>query len=553
MKKWTYRDRAALLPLLCALGCAEPPREPTAPTPENTGFFADAHILQARGRSFSLEVKGDLASADDLDLAHAAAALVDGRAIEAGTAVGGGGADINQRPIRVWFVKGADGVDDVYVLGHADGECCPIVSQALSTTVRNPAFKDAWFSYGVGLFHAAGDAERRAALSSLVTSLDTISHQPVCKGQLMLTAMSTDRVVAGSARIQRIADDLLGRAKGLGRPIMLWHPLDDEMPRLVPIVVRDSADHPTPLEFRVPIEELRIPHRLINGLTLDGTARYVAQLRTLLARLETLMEVQEHARKLEGGIAFQINEERYATNFRGKIEKVVQTSLAKARTYIAKWQALDRIQSTIGVKDDRIALALEELEGARQSCELALAQARALPDLPTSNQATPIEFLDVVPDAGANPFAFVLTSDTAKEHAEVTAKLREMLARPVTAPTNPVPVLVDAFLRGWPATFSANELSNSYDQWVHDHQKRIWTEICEKLATSGVRFGSCTGGRVPALQLSNVMFQVRVNGDDVVVRPTFVLAGASMQIADPAAGLVRYESTLADQNLVHLP
>lgn len=533
MKDWKLADRLAVCAAVAlGSGCAG-----TVPEP------GGANTVMAR-----LETSGAIASAAEVDRARGAAILQDIAAIERGHAVGDAAADINQRPIRIWAVKGSGGgVEDIYVLGHADGACCPLVSGPLDSAARNPALAGAWFSFGVGLFHASGDAGRRAALGSLVEEIDTISKKPACSGQVTITELEADRIAASSAQLQTTAGELLGRARSIERPIMLWHGLDDGLPRIVPATVAGG-----PLEVRLPLADLAIPVELIKGLTVDGTASYIAEIRARMGKLAKLAQVQDEVRKLDGGVSFQVYPQGFETNFRGKIEAIILDALARTNTYVTRWKAVERIHEAIGLRDGRSAAALAELKKVRLSCEAALARAQALPAAATSNQGTRIEFLDVVPSGSENPYAFVLAFDAAGQQAELQAKLDEALARPPQAPSNPVPILVDAFLRGWPVTFPDAKLVKRYDAWVEAHQRRVWGDVCAKAASHGVRLGSCKRGEASALQLSNVMFQVTAKRGAVVLRPSFVLAGPTLQVADPVAGLVRYESTLADQNLRHI-
>jgi hypothetical protein len=507
--------------------------------------------VPARAPTPFLDTVGPVASPTEVQEAKRAALVEDVTAIVNGDAVGGGGADINQRPIRIWFVEQNGGVDDVYVLGHADGECCPIVSGALSSAERNPAIQGAWFSYGVGLFHAGGDAARRAVLSQLVSSLGEIAKKSECEGQVTLTRLGADRIAQASASMQLVAADVLGRAQALNRPIMLWHHLDDGLPRIVPATVLDEAGHPVPLQMRMALSDFAIPDDLVKGLTLDGTASYIAEIRARMSALERLARVQAEARKLAGGVNLDLQKRLLETNSRAKAEPIVRAALARIDAYIVKWRAVAEIHAIVGLADGHPDSALADLGEARRLCVAALEQVAALPYAPISDEDTRIVYADAIPTESANPYEFVVRYDVAGEQARLSSRLGELLKQPVVPPSNPTPLLIDAFLRGWPVSFNDDAQARRYDAWVGANQQRVWEQICRGLAGRGVRLGSCARGEAHAVQLSNVMFQVAVGGGVVLLQPSFVLGGPVVQVADPAARMVRYESAIADQNLVH--
>ncbi len=151
--------------------------------------------------------------------------------------------------------------------------------------------------------------------------------------------------------------------------------------------------------------------------------------------------------------------------------------------------------------------------------------------------------------SGTIPFDDLRTFDFEARRTSLQAELALLSSRAVVAATSKKALLIDAMLRGWPATFSNDAAEKQYDQWVKKERARVWSSICAGLAGDGINLGRCADGNPGPLARSNVFFSVTIRGDVAVARPFYVLGGESLQVADPAAHMLWYESAHADQHL----
>ncbi|MGK3960836.1 hypothetical protein WMF38_48275 [Sorangium sp. So ce118] len=453
-------------------------------------------------------------------------------------------ADINHRPIRVWTVRSApDRVEAVYVVGHADGACCPRVSGIVEEVAGDPAFQDAWFTYGAGMV-SAGDAAQARRLHEMARKLTEVAAQSACSGQVVLETMDTDRIAQASGRMVDLGARLFQGAAGAGRPVLLWHAPADSLPRFVPITVGDSK---APLTFELGLDELKIPREVQSGLTLDGVATYVAEVKERLEYIERLFGLADAMHALGGKRPDRI--QGFTLEFGGgRIDDAraeITAGTTRVRSALAYEERLAAAYEIVGLdasNSRRFVAALQEsLRKNQRGLSQVAAASLSLPD----NRA---DFDDVIFTASESPLSgddlASLRSERNKLRAEL-ARAKEFQQKPRR---DPMPVLVDAFLRGWPATFSSAAGDKTFDAWVQAEQKRVWELVEARLHAAGASFSDA--GR--ALLLSNVMFRAQLDatGKRVLVTPTFILSGPGFQVADTGAGVVRYESATAEQNVV---
>lgn len=430
-------------------------------------------------------------------------------------------ADVNLRPIRLWFVEGAEGVKALYVVGHADGECCPEISGVLHDLASRPGIKNGWLSFGYGHFEAA-DAEGASTLAGIRATIEKKASEPVCKGQVAVTrALPSDVIHDDSAKLIGAAGGVFEKAKELGRPVLLSYRFNDSHPRIVPATVA-GASGAVDLQFRIPISDLAPPRLVTRSFSLDGIAQVISAIRADLARLDIgSVDLTNQAALVDVTAR---------TNYRAP------QGIAEITDATRKIDALlERLRST--QSESANAGMVSVLEESKRMNDAALAEIMSLPDSPS--MVIIIKFRNVKnrPNAAA-----------AAERARLEGLLEKWEGRRSHASARTVhPALVDAFLRGWPAGFEDPAAEFEYAHWLTKRQKTVWKYVYDQLAARGIDTGEPDGPGI--LQRSNVVFDVRVDGRDMVVTPFFIVTGSTLQIADTAAGLVHYETSTADQNL----
>ncbi len=437
-------------------------------------------------------------------------------------------ADPNMRPIRIWFVKGRSGIAAAYVVGHADGECCPLISGLVSDVAMSAGFEDGWFSYGYGHLTADTPSEERA-LEKLQQDIAAKSTTPACAGQVVLSTDAEDTIGTASAGLTSMGERAYARATSLSRPLMIWSQLDDR-PRIVPALVSEGGAM-KPLRFKISKDDLAAPAAVLSGFSLSGVAEGIASLEASIPKLTKLSQATD--------LLAETTTHGWTTNYRApEMEPAVLAANARIDAAIAAWKARP-------AKDSLRAPMLAMLAKLKPVNDLAIAKIRALPLQAKSDKRTSIEYKDVTL---ADETIAAIKSRLAEAQASLI-RLRAMAASPMSKPE---PVLTDALLRGWPATVSTPKVEEVFDKWVGERQKVVWQKVRRDLESRGVHLSAGPAGAPSALTLSNVVFRVTQSGSELTVTPYFILAGPVVQVADPAAGIVRYEAAAADQNLIDL-
>jgi hypothetical protein len=434
-------------------------------------------------------------------------------------------ADPNMRPIHVWFVKGESGVRAVHAVGHADGECCALISGLIQDVATRTGFEDAWFSYGYGDLVATTAAEEQQ-LDKLRGDITSKASSKACAGQVVLETQDTDSIAASSAGLTAMGEKAYARAKELGRPLMIWNQFDDH-PRIVPALVAEGGAL-RPLRFKVTKSDLAIPASVSSGFSMSGVAQAIASLEAETVYLTGLSKATN--------LLSETSKRGWTTNYRAdNMEPAVLAADARIAAGVAHFQALP------AADPNRIKM-LPVLRGMQATNALALKQIRALPLHATSDKGTKIDYSDfaLAEEAVANARTRLV------EVQASMARLRAMEASPLSRPE---PVLTDALLRGWPASFSTPKIEGEFDKWAAQRQTPVWANVTRDLEARGVHFAAGAAGAPAALTLSNVVFRVEESGGDMAVTPYFILAGPVVQVVDPDARIVRYEASAADQNL----
>lgn len=433
--------------------------------------------------------------------------------------------DPNHRPIRVWSVSDSDGVKAIHVIGHADGECCPIVSGALQAVVDSPGFADDWLSYGYGRIEA-NDAGQAKALATLRAELEKEAGKAPCKGQLHVkNSVGTDPLVAGAKALLETGQMAWTQAERLHRPIVIWHDFGD-IPRIVPALVKNGTTL-APLQIVIAKKDIKFPAALVRKLSLDGIDQAIASVRQNIRILQEA--IAQHERPSE------IITMLFTANY---LNPTMVPSIEEANSRL---DGAIAALSKKGVTDS----FLDDLRAARRANEGSLQRVRALPAIPTTKFPTRITYNDV--DSGTGPAAPTEWKEALKKNQKALASLQKRRAKPKSRPE---PILLDALLRGWPASFSDAQTEKEFDTWVGQHQVPTWKSIQGQLSEQHLTVTPELSGAVRELALSNVVFTVAMQNKDFVITPQFILAGAVAQIVDPDSGLVRYESMAADQNLL---
>lgn len=515
MKRRFFSALAAALVLALATGCggasqqkpAEAPRRIDELTPDAELIVAELDGEETR----RLEIAAMSRALDQLDTDPASLDIV---------------ADLNMRPIRFWFARGPSGMRAVTVIGHAEAECCALMSGLIQEVALGAGFEDAWSSYGLDRL-TADTPQEQERLKKLLDEVTSKAEGKACQGQVTIRMTDTDVIDEGSQALSALGQKAYERATALGRPLLLWSRIDDH-PRLVPALARDG-DTMKPLRFSIKKSELAIPEAVQKGLSRGGMIEGIAALEERIRELGPLAQSKN--------LVLQSRTLGWSANYR---DDAMEPAVVLANEHIT---AAQKAWQGRPVSHPMRAGILADLRRMAATNATALTKIRALPKTPTSDVATKIEYMDVAmeKEAQANLEAELAEAKT------MLARLQIAIKSPIS---NPERVLVDALLRGWPATFSKPEAESAFDNWAFERQKPVWEKALIALAAKGVHLKTGEGGAPVALTLSNVIFRVQDEGAQVAVTPYFVLAGPIVQVADPAAGIVRYEATTTDQNLV---
>lgn len=465
-------------------------------------------------------------------------------------------ADVNQRPITITTIGNPTEVSDIYVVGHAEGPCCRLISGALHTANNSIALKDRWSSFGVGHLSASTPVAR-GDLARLDRQLADLAKRKECTGQVLRHGFATDIVQTRIEELGQRGAAAYSAAKQADRAILLWHEYGAEDLAFAPVLSEAQGGQLKPLKIELPVKFFAFPAEFSRTVSLDGAAQAAIGTRAAIAeieRLQQLSRVTDGFTRIVSG--YKLHETRVKVNYRdsgdGQAISAAISGLERAlREHDLLSGALREFKNglpTAEVREfDEVSERLRsELSSARAS-QSAWNRLSLLPgpgkETLSWTTATPIY-------TPLDPQEFLKGRDIS---AASLAALKEDLktSRKSVKPTSgdAVPALVDAALRGWPATFSSAKAERAFDKWLRGNQRRLWVAVAERMRASGVRLGN-DADPIGALRASNMVFRVDRKGDTVTIEPLYVLSGGFYMVADPGAGVVRYESATADQNLI---
>lgn len=472
--------------------------------------------------------------------------------------------DPNMRPIRFWFVDEGQRTSKVYLLGHADGPCCRLVSGAVLDAATEE-LSSSWFSFGVSVLQAR--SRGASPLDGFRTRIEQLQNEPVCAGQIHIETHTEDVLGEAAESLAATATKAYKSASMHGRPMLVWHEAhESEIPIFAPVLVpHRRGDKLEPLVVELEEKDFAFPEQLTAHVSLGGLGQYVASIRADLEKMQELKELAPVARAFaDGYIQGNMLSQKVRINYRDTgIENEIRGALPDLE-YALKMNVASIEIFKVFFRDQPLSMQAgvaesnETIKRLKESIRRNKEALRQLENLPTTPTSQPIilKYSWLVPKPASDNQIQIFATWLGEQNFDLRiAELRRELGRAQKLvehpPPDPFPSLVDATLRGWPATFSNQEAEDVFDEWIHDRQDPLWRDIRKALDKRGIDLG---GGQSPmgVLHASNVVYRVEHKRRRIRVTPYFVLAGSFYQVVDPGAGLVRYESPAADQNLESL-
>ncbi len=479
--------------------------------------------------------------------------------------------DLNERPIYVWFGYTGAEVTDVYVVGHADGPCCSLVSSALAKTVLEQPELSEWETYGAGALHAnAGAKQHTDTLAKLRDVLRTYHSDRRCIGQLVLADMDGDLIAQNNETLHQTAYQAMDESRRHGRPIAIRHERRT-VPYIVPslLVEETAATGPrrlNPVTFAVPTEALSLPAEVVGSVSNDGLGQHREELEHAIELLTKLIELPRE--KLEHVLAVDEYRWKIVSTNAGAIKQEDEAKIRAAsqavRSALNEQQDLSSLLQIFITYDSSIdrnvaLAALAEIRDTKTKFRGLLEQNRATlqtvhdgdPDKPVTFN---LEMTSDISNRSRRRSAKVLESidpiSLRSQREELESELADVLTYERYRPLDPAAMLTDAALRGWPASFSERRYQNEFDRWVSANQLSLLEDAKRELSR---RYrGRQLDTLFDTFFSSEVFFDVDRRAQELEIRPQSVLAGPFYLIADAATGTVRFEYVLADQHLLRL-
>lgn len=464
-----------------------------------------------------------------------------------------GAGDPNVDPIHVWFTLEGGAPNRVYVLGHATHECCREVSGAFADVQWEPGFRRrAWFSYGVGDFDAHGDGSSQERLAELRRQLGALATDDVCRGQLIVHDLREDLIAEASTDIAQVSQLAYQAAVNEGRPLMLWYELPSDVPAFVPpLAVKTGETTPTPVEFPVSKEDLQFPPDALANVSLDGVGQLVSDFRNDVETREYLLALR---RVLETAGEDIYSYKKVETTFHDARNQAPSLG-KKLEDSIAQFDRVYRFHTWASelVEHDSPRLSKDILEmrndylDAYQTAIKSLATWQSLPSSEGMVTHT-IELPRLIePQIASEILAQLPTEarlrrelDISKENLQWARSLKS------SPPPDPGVPLVDAAIRGWPATFGSESAEHSFDEWAQERQTALLRSVDSRLDVAGYAFD------LDAILGYRILFRPTPTPQGgYAVAPFYALNDGFYIVADPNTGLVRFESPNSDENLYH--
>lgn len=469
-------------------------------------------------------------------------------------------ADLNDLPIRVWAIHGADGgIVRLREVGHGPKDCCAQVSALFLTATSNPEHLNGFLTYGAAdIAPVPGNATGVAALQTLTDSLRAVASQPACKAYVgVVDVPFGDLDVVPEAR------------PDVGNPQerLALTGIQGPSPAFLPLVVLTPDGGTKPLEFELTIADLRISQNLFENMTKDvGLAPWleaVSELRGLLRNLEELIGLRNTLKELEQLFSdkvwtYQLSGFSLKQNPVGVSDDVRAMIIRKTATdENIKMDRLRRKYNTLRVLY-RFQYATNFSEYDKPIAELSTRIASNAACMAAPLRCTEIFDVKLIPDDSGKSRSLDAEIDSMKKidpkelkaaKAELTKRLKAAMA--VVEERRKAPPLaarsrerlIDALLRGWRIAAREEKDEAALVQAVDVELPAAWAKLTQRIETeSGVvlRDGELVGG---LLNRTNVFFRVQeVSNGRFKVRPTYVVWRNYMKIWDPERHLVTIET-----------
>jgi hypothetical protein len=436
---------------------------------------------------------------------------------------------IDDRPIRVWVYDGNGPVKHIRVVGHATEAICRQVSAALVDATASPHL-DGFFSYGVADLVSKDEAGQRElmTLASMVEALASANPDDV---DVHHVSTETDVQFATHSTIPQLDED-----------VALVGVLDDSLPpAFVPVRTWDGHTT-TPLELTFAARDLGLSAKEFKRLSGDvGVAPWidaVSLLRQEVSELEGYLEWIKQGKKIDlgvGGIDPAYRKREGLSDVRRALaaaQRVVNASNA-----LVEFQRVIRKLGFPAVVQDASLEAV--LRGASHVVEFDTACIRFVSECD--------EYVDVTippPSAGLRGLISEVLDSATPENAALVKSLisrdREELKvaqNAIAAARSKIQLparqereaLVDAILRGWPASMATDADMNLLLKLITKQVPVTWNKALAALDARGVRL---SGPQVGGDLLGSSLFYA-VHEDDAGVFhvvPTYIVHGKYSEV-----------------------
>ena len=468
-------------------------------------------------------------------------------------------ADPNQRPVYIRAVGDASRVHALYVVGHAESKCCHRVSTIVDEGADIRGLDDRWFSFGVAHL-SAHDPEAQAKLAQIVRRLGEAARTEDCVGQVNLATRLGDEVAILREDIATSSAQVAALARSLERPVLVWQELPAETFTMVPLMRSSSDAPPRPLSFELDASMFSFPPEVYQSVSLAGLGQYIASLRSDIEWFQRFLALAERTAEFT---QLGIQTKSVWLSYDPSDSATRQEYSSQIKENLGRFERLaDDLRKVLRLAQERPDwLSPAWIDDARAryseafgwvSMNRAALKAMAVPPKNQLRKLVTVywkEFSRFIKSPGRSQR---LSKEATRELAHRRSALQEALALHENPPSDPLLALADAALRGWPATFSDSKAEELFDRWQLVNQRKVWNAVQAQLRGLGIRTGSEQDPLV-GLRASNLLFRIERRNQKLVVQPVYVLSGPLYIVADPEAGLVRFESAAADQNLKPRP
>lgn len=509
-----------VVPLVFVIACARSgPASPVMVTPERSGT----------------------------PVAPVAAGASDGSPVETLLPRDPGFADIATDPVHIWVGRAPDTVvDRVMIVGHADMACCQVISGLINASiVLGTVEGDA--------YHGFGDVRARGpqgvfALQEIVGVIEqSRNSEAECARQIIMHDFAVDEHSEYAAQIRGDADRGFALASELGRPLLLWNDHLSAAPQFAPVLVPAADGQLEVLQLELGLAEARLPRTLQAEPTSLRDGQREAQ--ALVGRIRNLSALFAELRELTAsGTDLLVGQQRV---------KVAGTGLTRMRAEIAGhnrcllrarnlWRRTVRVQRDFQVSDDTPARTLTALDGFLADNGRVLHRLAGIgEDGDAAFTITRCEEATVAHDPKLRRAVRRFDARPTLARLEKEVERWRGLAARFTADL--LGTVIDGGLRGINMGMEEGH-EQAFDRWMAQHQLGMWHKLRAQATARGVALGT-PDDPAGVLRASNLVLRVEKLGERVRITPHFVLTGPYYQVIDPRAGLVYYESAIAEHHL----